>query len=246
MEFEHLIVIIAALGAGALVKGATGMGLPLVALPVLASAFGLPHAMSLMIIPACVTNAWQVWRFRKEHSDPKVAFLLPMVLGSALGVVVGTLALVQLDQRVLSMALGLLLLGYVALRLLRPSLVLDAEVGRRAAAPAGFAAGLLQGSMGMPAPVVVTFIHAMGLGFAPHIFAISTAFLMLSMAQFPALTVSGVLRPEWLLESLIAMPPILGLMHLGQRLGARVSRTVFDRLILGFLALLGLKLILDL
>lgn len=246
MEFEHLIVIIAALGAGAFVKGATGMGLPLVAMPVLASAFGLPHAMSLMIIPASVTNAWQVWRFRKERTDPKVAFLIPMILGSALGVAFGTLALVRLDQRVLSMALGLLLLGYVALRLLRPNLVLNADVGRRTAAPAGFAAGLLQGSMGMPAPVVVTFIHAMGLGFAPHIFAISAAFLMLSMAQLPALTVSGVLRPEWLLESLLAMPPILGLMHLGQRLGARISRIVFDRLILGFLTLLGLKLILDL
>lgn len=243
VEWERLVVIIAAVGAGALVKGATGMGLPLVAMPVLVSAFGLPHAISLMIIPIFATNAAQVWRFRRERSDPKVAFLLPMILASLLGVAVGTLALVRLDERILSMALGLLLLGYVALRLLRPGLVLDAAAGRRAAVPAGFAAGVLQGSTGISSPVVVTFIHAMGFGYAPHVFAVSTAFLMMSFAQFPALFVSGVLRAEWLLEGLIAVLPILGLVHVGQRLGSRISRTAFDRLILAFLAFIGLKLV---
>jgi uncharacterized membrane protein YfcA len=243
VEWERLVVITAAVGAGALVKGATGMGLPLVAMPVLVSAFGLPHAISLMIIPIFATNAAQVWRFRRERSDPKVAFLLPMILASLLGVAVGTLALVRLDERILSMALGLLLLGYVALRLLRPGLVLDAAAGQRAAVPAGFAAGVLQGSTGISSPVVVTFIHAMGFGYAPHVFAVSTAFLMMSVAQFPALFVSGVLRAEWLLEGVIAVLPILGLVHVGQRLGSRISRTAFDRLILAFLAFIGLKLV---
>lgn len=60
MELFSIVIMIAALAAGAVVKGATGMGLPLIALPVLTSAFGLQHAVGLMTIPLIVTNVWQV------------------------------------------------------------------------------------------------------------------------------------------------------------------------------------------
>ena len=246
VDYENLILIVLALGVGAIAKGATGMGLPLIAMPVLASAFGLPHAISIMTIPLLVTNVWQVWRFRQERTSPSLRFLRPMILGGVIGVATGTWVLIWLDERTLSIALGVILLGYVALRLLRPGMVLEADIGRRAAAPAGLAAGLLQGSTGISSPVVATFIHAMSLGFAPHVFAVSVVFLMLSATQFPALIISGILRWEWLLEGLFALLPILCFMPLGQRLGARISRAAFDRLILGFLAVIGAKLVLGL
>jgi uncharacterized membrane protein YfcA len=246
VDYGSLILIVVALGAGAIAKGATGMGLPLIAMPVLASAFGLPHAISIMTIPLLVTNVWQVWRFRGERASPSVRFLWPMILGGAVGVATGTWVLTRLDERSLSMALGTILLAYVAFRLLRPGLVLSTGAGRRAALPVGVAAGLLQGSTGISSPFVATFIHAMSLGYAAHVFAVSAVFLMLSVVQFPALVVSGILRWEWLLEGLFALLPILGFMPVGQRLGARISRAAFDRLILAFLALIGAKLLLGL
>ena len=101
MEFEHLILIVVALGAGAIAKGATGMGLPLIAMPVMASAFGLQHAISIMTLPLLVTNIWQVWRLRGEAASPSLRFLVPMIIGGIAGVVAGTWALVEIDERIL-------------------------------------------------------------------------------------------------------------------------------------------------
>jgi len=46
MDLSSAVIMALALAAGAIVKGATGMGLPLVALPVLTAAFGLQHAVA--------------------------------------------------------------------------------------------------------------------------------------------------------------------------------------------------------
>src|SRR5690606_4573999 len=64
MSPESLVLIAVALGAGAIVKGATGMGLPLIAVPALAASFGVPHALAIMTVPILVTNIWQIWRYR--------------------------------------------------------------------------------------------------------------------------------------------------------------------------------------
>src|SRR6218665_2005080 len=103
-----------ALAAGAVVKGASGMGLPLIALPVLTSVFGLQHAVGLMTIPLIVTNFWQVWRFRSEARQPRLAFMPWFLVGGAVGIVIGTWALTTLPERVLVLSLGLILLVYAA------------------------------------------------------------------------------------------------------------------------------------
>ncbi|MEO9297142.1 hypothetical protein [Devosia alba] len=57
MDLTSVLIIVLALGGGGFVKGATGMGLPLVALPVLTTAFGLQHAVGLMVVPLIATNS---------------------------------------------------------------------------------------------------------------------------------------------------------------------------------------------
>lgn len=246
MPNELLLMIVVALGAGAFVKGATGMGLPLIAIPVLVTGLGLPHAISVMTIPMIVTNVWQIWRFRGERSSPSLSFLMPMILAGACGIVLGTWVLTRVDDRTLSTALGTLLLSYVVVQLLRPNLTLGPVSVRYAAVPAGLAAGLLQGSTGLSSPVVVTFIHTMRLSYAPHVFAVSIVFLMLSVAQLPALVVSGMLRWGGVLEGAFAMLPIMCFMPLGQWIGARITRSTFDRSVLTLIGLMGLKLALNL
>ena len=46
MEPLTLALIFFAVGAGAISKGATGMGMPLIAIPFLASSLGLQHAIA--------------------------------------------------------------------------------------------------------------------------------------------------------------------------------------------------------
>lgn len=242
MEITTLTWMLLALGAGAIAKGATGMGLPLVAVPPLAATLGLQHAIGVMLIPIFVTNAWQVWRLRAERTDAALAFLPRLVAGGAVGVALGTWALGALPERSLVFGLGAILLAYVALRLVRPGASVPPRLAGRMSGPIGLAAGALQGATGISAPIGVTFIHAMGLERTGHVFAVSAMFLGFSVVQIPAVAISGIYQPAWVAQGLFALVPVAALMPVGEMLGRRFSRTAFDRLILAFLAAMGLKL----
>lgn len=248
MEFDplHVAVLTAALGAGALIKGATGMGLPLVALPVLTTFFGLQHAIAILIVPIIYTNVWQVWTNRREWRGPRMDFLPLFLLFGAAGIAGGTWALTALPERALVLLLGLILVGYVGLRLLAPHLVVGPVLARRMGPLAGLGAGLLQGSTGISAPIGVTFIHAMSLERNALIFAVSVMFLLFSSTQLVTLSLAGVMTWTILFEGFLALIPIFIFMPLGQMLAARMSRVVFDRVLLAMLGTIGLKMVLGL
>lgn len=240
VPLENLLAMALALGVGGLVKGATGMGLPLVALPILAAFLGVQHAVALMCFPGIITNALQVWRFRAAMWETD--FLPAMVLGGTAGIIAGTWFIVSLPERALSLALGLLIFGYIALRLFNPHFTVSRRTGRRLAPGAGFGAGLLQGATGIGSPVSVTFIHAMRLGRAAHVFAVSVIFLLSTVVQLPALMFAGVMTWQIALEGIVALLPALATMPVGNWLAGRVSQTVFDRMILVLLAVLACEL----
>ena len=243
MDIWHYLVIFAALAAGAIVKGATGMGLPLVALPALTAAFGLTHAIGLMVVPVLVSNAWQVVRMWGSRTSPGLGFMSAFVVGIAAGVVAGTWLLKTLPERWLVITLGLMLVGYVVIRLARPSMTVGPELARRTALPVGAAAGVLNGATGISAPIGVTFIHWMGLARDAHIFAVSAMFLVMGAVQLPAMFAAGLMQPFWLVEGALALVPIILFMPVGRAIAMRMSRETFDRLVLIFLGIIGVKML---
>ncbi|MGH8881913.1 MAG: hypothetical protein ACRD0P_31950, partial [Stackebrandtia sp.] len=61
-----LVVIVAAIAVGAFIKGATGGGLPQIAIPVMAVFLGVERSVVVMAIPGVVANGWLVWSHRTE------------------------------------------------------------------------------------------------------------------------------------------------------------------------------------
>jgi uncharacterized membrane protein YfcA len=230
-----------ALGAGGLVKGATGMGLPLIATPILAAFLGVPHAVAVMSLPILFTNTWQVWTYWADLRT--LDFLPPMLLTGAVGTVLGTWLLAALPEKALALALAVLLIAYVVLRLRRPDLSLTRRRGRRLAPGMGAAAGLLQGATGISSPIAVTFIHGMRLSRTAHVGAVSAVFLALGIVHVPALAAAGILDGPRLLQGLFAILPALALMPLGAWLASRLSQKAFDRVILGLLGVIAAELL---
>lgn len=240
-QIETLALIGLALGAGAVVKGATGMGLPIVAMPMLAAAFGVAHAIAVLTVPLIVTNAWQVWQHRSHAGG--AGFLARLLAAGAVGIGIGTWLLTAVPERGLSLALGLLIVAYVGLQVVHADFRLSGEAGRGLAPVAGIAAGMLQGATGISSPIGVTFVHSMRLEREAHVFAVSAMFLLFSLTQLPALAVAGIMSWSHLVEGAIALVPVLALMPLGAWLGRALSRRTFDRAILALLAILAVELI---
>ncbi|MEL7401002.1 MAG: sulfite exporter TauE/SafE family protein, partial [Pseudomonadota bacterium] len=102
-----LAIIAFAFITGGFVKGAAGLGLPVITVAVLASVFGLKSAMALMVVPGIVTNFWQATTGGKAADVMRriAIFHLP----SLVTIWFGTGLLIVLDGAYLVMALGFIL-----------------------------------------------------------------------------------------------------------------------------------------
>jgi len=239
----EIAVITLCLAGGGVLKGATGAGAPVLAVPALAAFFDVRFAVIIMLAPNLLTNAVQAWRFR-EHRPP-ASFMIPLLIGGVIGIIVGTLALKSFGTRELSLLVAFAVFGYVALRLARPHWSLPMAAGRLLALPVGALAGLLQGAAGLSAPASITFMNALQLGRDGFIAAISTFFAVFTSAQVIAVAYSGLMQPGEVWLSLLALLPVTLAMPLGSWIGRRVNPQTLDRLILGLLLVIAVKLVWD-
>ncbi len=240
----HVLAAMAlALGLGSMVKGATGIGIPVVALPILATFLGLPHAIAVQTIPVLFTNAWQVWYYRKVW--PELAQIRLLFLGGLLGIPLGTVLLTQVPERVLSVFLAALLIVYIVLRIARPAFAVTMRAARRLAPFMGVAAGTLQAATGVSAPVSITFLHSLRLSREGYLLAVATLFAGFSLIQVPALLVAGIMTGPVALQGVLALAPVLLCMPLGAWIGRRLSARTFDVIVLGLLALIAAQLLVD-
>jgi uncharacterized membrane protein YfcA len=242
MLFEFSLIFVC-LGLGGLLKGATGAGTPLLAVPALAAVIDVPFAIVILIVPNLVTNVWQVWEYR-EHS-PGRALLVPLVGGGMAGVIAGTWLLAVATSDALLAVLGIIVLGYIGLKVAKPNFKLSDRAARVLYLPAGLASGFLQGAIGLSAPISITFMNALGMARPRFIFTISLLFGLFILIQIPALAIGGFLTLERLALSTLALIPVTLAMPLGAYLAARMPPGVFDKLILILLGALAIKLLLD-
>ncbi len=242
MNAEYL-VIFAALALSGLVKGALGAGLPVVAVPVLATFFDVPFAIAMMVVPTVVTNIWQVWQFRRHRAG--LGWLTGLCLAAGGGIAIGTWLLASLPAHVLGVILAVVVVGYIAMRLARPHWRIPIPLAARVAPAVGLISGFLQGATGISAPVSISFMSALGLSRPQFVFAVSTLFVSYSVVQVPSLVATGILTWHRLLLSGLAFLPILVAMPAGNWLATRLSRRAFDRLLLALLAVIAVKLVRD-
>lgn len=241
LSWQDWIVICGALAAGGLTKGLTGMGLPMVAIPIMAAFLGVERAVLIMIVPTVALNVWQSWDYRDCVEDmPEVwRLLLPGLPGAALGASVLYLA----PDHWLATGLALWIGVYLALRIMHPDFSLSMPARRRLAPAVGFGSGAMQAATGICAPVIAPYMDALGLTPRSYVFAISTAFAAFAGSHFLVLLVLQAYSAQQLLESSIALIPGIVAMRPGMWLREIVEPRVFKRLIRVILAIMAVRLI---
>lgn len=241
IDLTAVIVICAALLLGGLAKGATGAGAPVVAVPVMAAFFDVRLAVIIMVAPNFVTNIGQLRKYWPHRLGE--GFTWKYAASGAVGAAIGTAFLAVMPERALLALVAAAVVSYIALRLARPDFRLSLAHARKGLVTAGLAGGVLQGAAGISAPISVSFLNAMRLERPRFIATISAFFAAMTVTQMPALAFAGLLTPQLLALSAAALVPILVAMPLGAWLAGRLSAAAFDKLTLGLLTLLALRLI---
>lgn len=241
MDLQDLIVIFSALFVGGALKSATGVGLPIVAIPVLTAYFELRFAIAIVLIPTFLSNLWQVWKFRVER--PPRFLVNSILVGSTIGVVLGVTILAILPDRWLNLGVAGVVIVFLISRAFKPDWHFNDRWARILALPASIIAGIMQGATGISAPAVITYLSAINLDKGSFIFSVSLMFLIAGGAQLPAMIAAGMMGTEQLILSGVAMVPVVLGMWLGEKLGKHISTQLFYRIIMGLLVVLTIKLI---
>lgn len=240
LDPSSYVAMFAALALGGVLKGATGAGVPVIAVPVIAAFVDVRFAVMVMVVVNLMTNTRQIWTFRDTRLPE--GFALRFGLAGAVGALIGTGLLVWLPEEVLSAMLAGLVFAYIGLRLARPDFRLSMEVARRFVIPVGAIGGVFQGAAGISAPVSVSFLNAIRLERPVFIFTVSVFFVSMCVVQLPALLLSGLMTLPIFALSFLAIIPVIAFMPSGNWLGQRASPQVFDRVILVFLSVLAVRL----
>ena len=236
------LVIALAVGLGSFTKSVTGMGLPMVSIPVIAIFLSVETAVVIMAAPTVITNLWMLWEHRSAAEQTRE---LPVLLATGIvGTVAGTFILRAADPRLLAISLATLIFAYLGLRLAHPGLALPASLTRRLSPGVGLAAGLAQGATGISGPVVSTYLHAFGLPPRAFLFATNAMFQVFASVQIITFAATGMYRGR-VVHTLLAMVPIAIVFPIGLAVARRMDVKRFDRWILLLLFVSGVKQVLD-
>ena len=224
-----LLILVAGLGVAGLAKGTTGMGLPLVATPILAGVFGPRPAVVIVTIPIFAANTMllvQGWR-RFEV----LRGIWPIVVASAFGTVVGVNLLALLDQR----TFALLISAMVALFLFRGDRLIGADPAARRARVlgpvVGLVGGVLQGTTSISSPLIGSYFHARRLPAAEYVLVLAAIFELNSIIQLVGYSLLGLYTPPILAIGVVGLvPALLGLLA-GIVLRGRIEQERFRQLI---------------
>lgn len=239
----EILYIALGFALGGILKGATGAGAPIVAIPVIALFFNVPLAVAVFVVPNLVSNAIQIWSYRAHFLSP--SFLVRFSGAGVIGAGIGTVTLANISGDTLKLAVALAVLIFISFRLMRPEWKLPFSTAQKIAVPVGFLAGILQGASGISAPVSITFLNAIRLERPLFITTISVFFISMLVVQVPLLAGYGYLTFETLLMGILATGVLLAFMPIGGFLSKLFSQKVFDRAILVLLAALSVSLFVD-
>jgi uncharacterized membrane protein YfcA len=226
---------------GGVVKGVTGVGLPLVLVPLSAQFVHLPVAVALVSVSMVVTNMQQ--SVEGGHTGKALRQLWPIMLPLVLGAVIGTHLLISIDRRRLNLIIGVSFLLLALLLLCLPRIRITHRAARWSGPLIGFGAGVLGGLSAIFGPPMIAFM--VSLGVPPDIFVKHMAILALTAAttMLVVLSGSGAMSGGDLLMSAAALIPIQLGMPLGRWLRGRIKPNLFRLLVLVVLAASGLDML---
>lgn len=235
----QVALVLAVLFFSTLTRSTLGFGDALIAMPLLTLIAGLQTATPLVAFVAstiALTILLRCWR----QVDLRAAWRL--ILSNLLGLPLGLLLLKNAPESIIKAILGALLIGFGLYQLIRPRLP---EIQKEwAAYPFGFTAGILGGAYNTNGPPVI--IYGILRRWSPEHFraTLQGYFFPTGLAILVSHGLTGLWTADVFRLYLYALPVIFLAIFIGGKLNRRINGERFDRILYGFLVVIGLFLFL--
>ncbi|HSE77211.1 MAG TPA: sulfite exporter TauE/SafE family protein [Alphaproteobacteria bacterium] len=226
---------------GGAVKGVAGVGLPLVALPLLTTVVSVKTAVGLLVVPIIATNFAQ--SFEGGRFVPTLRRFWPVIACLVAVIVFGVNALVLIPEPVLYAVMGASIIAFPLAAQIWPHLRVAPAHEGWAGPLVGALAGLIGGASSLYGPPLFLYLGALRLPKEEFVPAISMLFLSGTLGLTIGMLSFRILAPADLVASLAATVPVFLGLWLGQKVRRRLPQRRFDRVLLILYLTTGLSLL---
>ncbi|MFQ5617419.1 MAG: sulfite exporter TauE/SafE family protein [Rhodospirillales bacterium] len=241
--FDTMTVTVALVGFafGGVVKGVTGIGLPIVAISVLSSFLPAPLVLGLVTVPIVLTNLWLA--VQSGNLMAPLRRFWPMIACFLGFIWVGARIVVNLDADTLFGLLGAVVVLFTATNYVRPVMRVPPPAEIWAGPLAGALGGLLGGVSTIWGPPMTMYFIMLRLSKDMFVRTIGLVWFAGSIPLVLAYVDNGILTAEVAPLSLLACVPGVAGMWVGQKIRDRINQETFRKALLVTLFVIGLNLI---
>lgn len=218
------------------VKGVIGLGLPTVAIGLLGLVISPAQAAAILIIPSLVTNVWQM--LAGGHLIVLARRLWPMLVGTCIGTWIGAVLLPDSGGGQATVWLGVALVIYAALGLLRVHFSVPPRAEVWLGLVIGVATGAVTVATGVFALPGVPYLQALRMERDRLVQALGLSFTVSTVTLAMALSHAGEMTMSLLWPSLAGLAFAVVGMGLGQLVRGLIKPETFR--LFFFLGLLAL------
>jgi len=242
MSFDLTHVLVgAALLLAAFVKGATGLGFPLIATPTVALLLDIRTAITILILPNLFMDSAQVIRggFPYDVFRRFSGLIAPTIVG----VFLGTMVLVKTPLWVLNLCLGTMVLMFVMLNLLKLDFTISPRAEKILSPIFGFLSGFLNGMTNAAGPTLAIYLYSLKVKKRDFVKAIATIFMTTKLSQLVAISTWNLFNRETITLSVQVLLFTLAGFYAGMKAQDKVNQRNFNRGLLMLMFLIGAILI---
>jgi hypothetical protein len=212
----QLIVVGAAVFVAAFMQIVAGFGFALLAVPLMTLAIDPKLAVVVSTLTGVFVTTWQAV---KERAEADKVLVRRMTIGAYVGMPLGLLVYVSVDDNVLRFLLGLAVLVAAVMLAFRVNLH---HVGPRLDYGSGFISGVLATSLSTNGPPLVFVLQARQLSAVRFRATISTVFALSNVGGLALFIASGKVTRDGIVAVLVTVPALL----FGQLLGFPIRKHV--------------------
>jgi uncharacterized membrane protein YfcA len=236
-----ILIACAALMLGGFAKGLLGVGLPMVATPIISIFAPIPEVVAVTYFAILTTNVYQA--VSGGHLTITFRRFWPMLLTIAAMVPFGTYSLIRFSGSTVAVILGIAVALFALASLVSPTLRVPQRLERALSMIAGAIGGFFGGMVLIGGPPVIMLMVGLHLKKEEFIGAIGLVYLSMLIPAGLTFVIMGVLRTEHIIPGLFAMIPVGVALLAGQWLRGRFDQELFRKVLLISMILIGLNLI---
>lgn len=226
---------------GGVIKGAMGVGLPMMVVPMLSLLIPAPQAMGLLVMPVLFSNITQsIGGGKFVYGVGRFWWLIvAQLITAVVAVRLSTGLSPESVNRLMAVAIAVSILS----ALVKPEANFSLKQERWVGGAVGVFSGVLAGTSTLTAPIIITYLMALRLSRDDFIGSISVIYLLGSIPTYCAMLWYGRFSLAEVLGSCVALMPMFVGMYIGKLVRGKLSEDKFRKLQVLYLCVIAVVLV---